>query len=77
MLDLHAITAEQRERLIKAIAERFSIPVEEVEREIEKGVPILAEDVSVSSSDQGTFFSLADFQDDNDFWGSENPNEDD
>jgi len=51
-LDLNAITTEQREKLIRAIAKRFVIPVDEVERAIDdQGVPILTEDVSVSSSD--------------------------
>lgn len=58
MLDLNAITAEQREKLIQAIAKRFSIPIDEVEKELDQGVPILAEDVSVSSSDLGLFLSL-------------------
>jgi hypothetical protein len=58
-LDLNAITPEQREKLIRAIAKRFVIPVDEVERAIDdQGVPILAEDVSVSSSDLGLLFSI-------------------
>jgi hypothetical protein len=63
-LDLNAITTEQREKLIRSIAKRFVIPVDEVERAIDdQGVPILAEDVSVTSSDQGLLFSVIDIDD--------------
>jgi hypothetical protein len=66
-LDLNAITTEQREKLIKSIAKRFVIPVDEVERAIDdQGVPILAEHVSVSSSDPGSFFSTIDDIDEDD-----------
>jgi len=64
MLDLQAITAEQRERLIQAIAERFNIPIDEVAKEIDQGVPILAEDVSVSTTEPGLMFSIIDDIDD-------------
>jgi len=62
MLDLNALSDEQRERLIRAIALKFQIPLVEVRTEIEDGVPVLAENVYVSSSDQGMLFSL--FMDD-------------
>ncbi|MGB9181842.1 MAG: hypothetical protein WCB68_21610 [Pyrinomonadaceae bacterium] len=48
LLDLDALTEEQRERLVTHLSEKFKIGREELEREIaEKGVPILAEDVGV------------------------------
>ena len=58
MLDLDAITDEQREGLIAVISTRFSIPIDEVRRDLRQGVPILAEGVSVSTRDQGIFFSM-------------------
>jgi len=61
MLDLDAITDEQREGLIAVISTRFSIPIDEVRRDLRQGVPILAEGVSVSTRDQGMFFSMIDF----------------
>jgi hypothetical protein len=51
-LDLKAITPEQRERLVASIALRFNLTIEEVGRDIDMvGVPILAGDVVVSSTD--------------------------
>lgn len=53
-LDLKAISAEQRQRLIVSIAEKFNQPVDFVEANIERiGVPILACDVVASSTDFG------------------------
>jgi hypothetical protein len=53
MLDLKAITDEQRFRLIQALAERFGLLEGEVETSLEEhGVPILASAVSVSSTDR-------------------------
>jgi len=50
MLDLGKLTAEQMGRLKAHIASKFKIPMEEVERELpEIGVPILAEDVIVTT----------------------------
>jgi hypothetical protein len=60
MLDLEAITDEQREGLIMVIANTFCLPIDEVRSEIDLGVPILAEGVSASTADQGLFFSLMD-----------------
>lgn len=60
MLDLNAISDEQRERLIQAIALKFRIPLVEVRVDIDDGVPVLAENVIVSSSDQGMIFSMLD-----------------
>jgi len=36
----------------------LEIPEEDVRRELHQGVPIIADGVSVSSADQGVFFSL-------------------
>src|SRR5687767_11984464 len=52
MLDLDAITHAQREGLITVIANRFNLPIDEVRSEINQGVPILAQGVSVASADQ-------------------------
>jgi len=58
MLDLKAITAEQRKRLIKALARRFGIPEETVAQKLEEhGVPILASDVTVISKDRALVMS--------------------
>jgi hypothetical protein len=67
MLDLGAITADQRQRLIAGIARKFDLSIEEVTAGLyAHGVPILADDVSVSSTDQGLLMSvvLDDFGDD-------------
>jgi len=66
MLDLEAISDEQREGLIEAISNRFGYPVEEVRTEIEQGVPVLADGVSVATRDQGLAFSLLGDLDDDD-----------
>jgi hypothetical protein len=58
MLDLDALTLEQIEGVCMIISKRFKIPIEEVRGEINKGVPIVADGVSVSTSDQGIFFSM-------------------
>lgn len=51
-LDIRAISAEQKRKLILSIADKFKLTVEEVTTDIEMvGVPILAADVVVSSSD--------------------------
>jgi hypothetical protein len=53
MLDLKAITDECRQRLVQAIAKKFGIPASEVARDLDShGVPILASDVSVMSTDR-------------------------
>ena len=57
-LDLSAITPEQRQRLITAIAEKFHLPPAEVAADIDAGVPILASDVIVSSTDRSVLASL-------------------
>jgi hypothetical protein len=50
MLDLDAISPDQRARMIDVLATRFNISREEIADEIERGVPILAEGVSVECS---------------------------
>lgn len=58
-LDLKAISAEQRGRLILSIANKFNQPASFIEGNIDKiGVPILACDVVVSSSDFGHIASI-------------------
>ena len=50
-LDVAALTPQQRARLVAATAERFGLSVAQVERDFddpEHGVPILADDVSVT-----------------------------
>jgi len=59
LLDLKAITLEQREKLINAIARKFKIPENEVAQELDKqGVPILASDLLVSTSDRRIMASI-------------------
>jgi hypothetical protein len=63
MMDLAALTAEQRARLVRAIAEKFGYPPTEVEAEMDRvGVPVLAENVTVSSTDSGLIVGM--FMDD-------------
>lgn len=58
-LDLKVITVEQRDRLIAGLALKFHLPIAEVAAGIDKmGVPVLADDVAVSSTDQGLFMSV-------------------
>ena len=60
-LDLEAITDEQRKQLTLSISDKFNLPVPIIEDDIdEAGVPILAEDVTVSTTDQGLFLSMLD-----------------
>jgi hypothetical protein len=49
MLDIEALTAEQRDRLVQHIAAKFDIAAEEVESDLDThGCPILAEHVTVT-----------------------------
>jgi hypothetical protein len=64
MLDLDALTNEQREGIILVISTRFQTPIEEVRAEIGAGVPILAEGVTVSTWNQRGFFSLINDEED-------------
>jgi hypothetical protein len=59
-LDLDVITDEQREKLIEMIAGLFSLSEEAVRSDFDRGIPILADDTSVSSRDQGLLFSMMD-----------------
>ena len=59
-LDLDAISDEQREKLINSIADLFSQSVEEVRSDLDRGVPILADDTSVATTDQGMLLSMMD-----------------
>lgn len=53
MLDLKALSDDQRFRLIQALADKFCLLEGEVESSLdEHGVPILVSDVSVSSTDR-------------------------
>lgn len=71
-LDLKALTSEQRQRLVESIAERFNLaPAYVAENLDSQGVPILAADVVVSSSDQGMMFSMMDDLDLDDDWDRE------
>lgn len=59
LLDLRAITADQKERLIASIALDFGRSLSEVRRDIDTvGVPIIADEVIASSRDSGLFFSI-------------------
>jgi len=59
MLDLKVITTEQRARLVEVTAERFKLDPAFVEANLDKiGVPVLADDVHVLSTDRGLFMSL-------------------
>lgn len=52
MLDLAKLSEDQLIRLKDHLSRKFSIPMEEVERDLpEIGVPILAEDVSISTDE--------------------------
>lgn len=65
MLDLDAISDEQKEMICDLISMLFNIPIDEVRNEISQGVPVLAEGVSVGTADPGIFFSMiGDEQDD-------------
>lgn len=86
LMDLKAITPEQKEHLVASIAQGFGLSLEEVRRDIDRiGVPILADNIVTSCRDQGLFMSLIDdgselkgggldlFDEDNgwDDWGDE------
>ena len=46
LMDIAALTSGQRERLVKHLASKFSVPLEEVAHDLESvGCPILDEDV--------------------------------
>jgi len=65
MLDLAAISDKQREDLITMLSTIFELSREEVAGDIDRaGVPIIAEGVCWSTSDQGLFLSIIEGLDD-------------
>lgn len=66
MLDLDVISDEQREGVIRIIAKRFNIPIEEVRAEIDQGVPIIADDVKISISVEDSGFWDGNYDEDED-----------
>ena len=61
LLDLAAITDEQRGQLVNALADLFAMDPDQVRQDVDAlGVPISADDTSVESTDQGMMFSLID-----------------
>ena len=73
MLDLDALSDEQREGVITIIAKTFNIPAEEVRSEIDQGVPILADGVSVLVKDMDYFSARDRYWDE--FGGDEDEDE--
>ncbi len=58
-LDLEAITADERRRLIRHLASRFNLPRHYVAANLNRqGVPILAEDVSLITTDPALINAL-------------------
>ena len=52
-LDVNVITSEQRAKLCQELGARFGLSPEFVDQELdEHGVPILADDVSITSTDR-------------------------
>jgi len=70
MLDVEALSDDQRAQLVEALAKRFNYAVEWVDEQLERGVPILADDVTVSSSDWGQIVQMLDDDDDLEPWAS-------
>jgi hypothetical protein len=61
LLDLSAITPEQREKLVQHTAERFGLDPIMVDVDLDKvGMPILADQVVMSSDDVGLLMSMMD-----------------
>lgn len=59
MLDLKALDAEMRQRLVGGIAERFELERAEVEAELDRaGVPVLFDNTSWSTRDFGAMMNL-------------------
>jgi hypothetical protein len=52
MLDLGAISAEQREQIIRIVSERFNLRREQIEADMDQGVPILAQQTVVCEEDE-------------------------
>lgn len=48
-VDMRRLTDEQRERVAAFVADKFSVPIDDVRADMERdGIPILADDVIVS-----------------------------
>lgn len=60
MLDIDALTLDQMVRVVDLLAQKFGLLANDVWKDIAKGVPILADGVVMSSSDQGMLYSLID-----------------
>lgn len=68
MLDVKAITTDERQRLIDHIVRRFNLPGEKVEQDLDQmGMPILAEDVQVMIPAALAFSMMDDMADDDDW----------
>lgn len=60
-VNLRAITPDQRGRLVDYIARRFDYEPAYVEANLDQiGMPVLAEHMTIASSDQGLLFSMMD-----------------
>lgn len=67
LLDLGLITPEQRQRLIEHISQKWNIPPDQVEADIEaQGVPILDEDCYVTVLNPHKWFSSDDVEENDD-----------
>lgn len=67
MLDLSAITLDERQRLVEHLAERFNLLPVQVEYDLDRvGVPILADEVLISVPPGLAFSMMPDFDDDDD-----------
>jgi len=60
MLDIEALTLDQLVGVVDLLARKFGLLANDVWMGIDGGVPILAEGVTMTSSDQGMLFSLID-----------------
>ncbi len=61
LVNLRAITPDQRRRLVDYIARRFDYEPASVEAELDRiGMPVLAEHMTITSSDQGLLMSMMD-----------------
>ncbi|MCB0176183.1 MAG: hypothetical protein KDJ97_37135 [Anaerolineae bacterium] len=61
LVNLRAITPDQRRRLVDYIARRFDIDPASVEADLDQiGMPVLTEHITVTSSDQGLLLSMMD-----------------
>ena len=71
LVNLRCLTPEQRQRLVSHIAGRFNLDPTHVDSKLDQvGVPVLADNITVTSSDQGLLFSIMDGWD-CDEWGDD------